>query len=269
MTDIVTNRYKVDGLKFRAALISDVHDMNYGNLIEVVKAANPDVIFLAGDIIERTNVELAGLSFEEMESWQTRVYGRNIVMDTIGRILDAICTGEGYEKEHYGLEFIEQVSAIAPVYYSRGNHEWYYLEDDLKLFKRCGVILLNNEDVETEIKGQKVRIGGSSTKYDLEWLKEYSVKAGFKILLCHHPEQYRYLIQGTELDTFDLVLGGHYHGGQWRVFNRSLYIPRMGFLMKNMVGQFGKLIIGAGGVNTSSLPRFGNPCEVVVIEGVS
>lgn len=267
MSRIVKTVYHVEGLKFRIALVSDVHDMRYGNLVEVIRDSAPDIILLAGDIIERTNEELAGVANRGMEEWQTKVCGKNALMDCVGRVLDVICTSDAYEKEHYGLIFIEQISTIAPVYYSRGNHEWYYLDSDLDLFDRCDVTLLNNEDVEAEIKGQKFRIGGSSTMYDLNWLKEYSLKDGFKILLCHHPEQYRYLIKNTDLDTFNLVLGGHYHGGQCRIGNRSVYIPRMGFMMKDMVGQFGNLIIGAGGVNTSSIPRFGNPCEVVVIEG--
>ena len=91
-------------------------------------------------------------------------------------------------------------------------------------------------------------------------------KDGVKILLCHHPEYYRKVIQGTLLDTFDLVVSGHYHGGQWRVGKRSVYVPRTGLFMRTAYGQFGKLIISAGVANTTRFPRYGNPCELVMIE---
>lgn len=99
----------------------------------------------------------------------------------------------------------------------------------------------------------------------MQWLKEFSEKSGFKILLCHQPDYYRKAIQGTQIDTFDLIVGGHFHGGQWRIFNRAVYVPRRGILLKDAVGQFDRLVISAGAANTTRFPRYGNPCELVMI----
>ena len=134
------------------------------------------------------------------------------------------------------------------------------------MFEEFGITLLNNADCEVQINGVDVRIGGLSTRYDLEWLKEFSRKDGYKILMCHHPEYYRKAIDGTDFDTFDLIVVGHYDGGQWRAFNRSVYVPRTGLFMKNARGQFDRLIISAGTANTTRFPRYGNPCELVMIE---
>ena len=133
------------------------------------------------------------------------------------------------------------------------------------MFEEFGITLLDNEDCETKINGVEVRIGGLSTRYDLDWLRRFSRKDGYKILMCHHPEYYRKTVENTDLDTFDLVVSGHYHGGQWRMWNRAVYVPRTGLFMKDAVGQFDRLIISAGVANTTRFPRHGNPCELVMM----
>ena len=163
------------------------------------------------------------------------------------------------------MAFLRDISDLAPVFMSVGNHEWYFTAEDEKFFADHGITVLDNADVQVTIKGKKLRIGGLSTRYDLKWLKEYSQKDGVKILLCHHPEHYRYKIKG-KLGTFDLVLSGHYHGGQWRIGNIGVYVPRIGLMVPNVRGKFGKQIISAGVSNTTRFPRWGNPRELVMIK---
>ncbi len=259
-------RYCFDDLKIRIALVTDLHDMYYGNLVEAICKEKPDLILLAGDIIERTDEKESSITYKQMEQTQTGVYGRNIIVEFIGHVLEAIFTNHAYGREHFGMQFIERVSKIAPTFYSLGNHEWYFTNNDYALFSKYGITVLDNSDSEIEIRGKKYLIGGLSTRYEMHWLEEFGKKQGYKILMCHHPEHYRCLIMNSGLDAFDLIVGGHYHGGQWRIKDRSVYVPRIGFMKKNMVGQFGKLVIGAGVVNTSRFPRWGNPCELVIID---
>jgi hypothetical protein len=167
-------------------------------------------------------------------------------------------------------QFFEEASKIAPVYYSFGNHECYLYPKDEKILKENHITLLDNRDVEVEIKGQKLLIGGLSTCYDLEWLKNYSKKEdGYKILLTHHPEYYEHYIKG-QCDSFDLILSGHVHGGQWRILGQGILAPGQGFFPKYHHGIYptarGNLIVSAGLANTAKIPRFGNPCEVVCIK---
>ena len=91
-------------------------------------------------------------------------------------------------------------------------------------------------------------------------------KEGTKILLCHHPEHYKFKIKDRKTDTFDLVLSEHYHGGQWRIGNVGVYVPRIGLMVSNVRGQFGKHIISAGVLNTTRFPRLGNPRKLVMIK---
>ena len=138
-------------------------------------------------------------------------------MVSLMRVLDRLVEHKGIEAEDgedLGLAFLRDISNLAPVFMSVGNHEWYFTAEDEKFFTDQNITVLDNADVQVTIKDKKLRIGGLSTRYDLKWLKGYSQKNGAKILLCHHPEHYRYKIKG-KMDSFDLVLSGHYHGGQW------------------------------------------------------
>lgn len=259
---MITTYYKASGAGLRLALVTDLHEKNDEELVELIRKQEPDAILLAGDILERI-----GDCEELAEEWQAKTNGKGSrLLASVLAFPLILLTHREVTKAYNGLEFLGKISDIAPIFYSLGNHEWYFTDEDTAMFAEHGITVLDNADVEVVIKGETIRIGGLSTRFDLDWVREYSRKSGYKILLCHHPEYYRKMIMNTELDTFDLILGGHYHGGQWRFFNRAVYVPRLGIMMPDMVGQFGKLIISAGAANSSSIPRLGNPCELVIIE---
>ena len=79
-------------------------------------------------------------------------------------------------------------------------------------------------------------------------------------------EHYKYKIKDRKTDIFDLVLSGHYHGGQWRIGNVGVYVPRIGLMIPKVKGKFGKHIISAGVSNTTWFSRLGNPRELVMIK---
>jgi hypothetical protein len=125
-----------------------------------------------------------------------------------------------------------------------------------------------------------ITIGGLSTGYveglkqgrlkktprpRLEALEGFFAKDGFKILLSHHPEYYpRYLKD----KNVGLIISGHAHGGQWRMFGRGVFAPGQGLFPKYTSGiHDGRLIISRGAVNNSKpIPRFFNPSEILEIQ---
>ena len=267
---MVVTRYKNPGkhLGLRLALVTDLHNCDHTTLIQMLREEHPDAILCAGDILERHDESLPEWTGSKMDAVINSI-GKQNAMEKIMWLLDRLTERTGratHEEKDTAIEFLKQLPAIASTFYSVGNHEWYFLQPDYHVFKEKGITLLDNAECVVEVKGQQVRIGGLSTRYDLDWLKTFSEKAGYKILMCHHPEYYRKAIEGTTLDTFDLIVSGHYHGGQWRVFNRSVYVPRTGLFLKNARGQSDRLIISAGTANTTRFPRYGNPCELVMIE---
>lgn len=254
------------GLHF--ALVTDLHNCENNFLLEHIQQECPDAILCAGDILER---------HEDGESeWTEKKI--NAIIKSIGEqsmsekfmwLLDRITGKTGittHEDEDTAIEFLKMLPEIAPTFYSVGNHEWYFTDTDYQVFEKFGINLLDNADCKLQINDMEVKIGGLSTRYNLEWLRKFSLKEGFKILMCHHPEYYRKVVMNTDLDTFDMVVSGHYHGGQWRIWNRSVYVPRIGLFKKEAVGQFDRLVISAGTSNTTKFPRHGNPCELVMIE---
>ena len=255
-------------LGLKLALVTDLHNCEYGTLLKLLQKEHPDFVLCAGDILERHDESASEWTGAKMDAVINSI-GKQSTGEKIMWLLDRITERTGratHEATDTAIEFLKKIPDIAPTFYSVGNHEWYFTDADYRVFEKVGVTLLDNADCEAQINGVKLRIGGLSTRYDLAWLRSFSKKDGYKILMCHHPEYYRKAVMNTSLDTFDLVASGHYHGGQWRVFNRSVYVPRTGLFMKNAVGQFGKHIISAGVANTTRFPRYGNPCELVMIE---
>lgn len=251
----------------RAALVTDLHNCDHTDLLGLLREESPDLILCAGDILERHDPDASVWTEKGIDAVIASI-GKQTLREKMMWVVDRIVERNGmptHQAEDTAIEFLKALPSVAPTFYSVGNHEWYFTDEDRQVFDEYGIRLLDNADCEAEIKGNRLRIGGLSTRYDLEWLREYSRKDGYKILMCHHPEYYRKAIQNTELDTFGLVVSGHYHGGQWRILNRSVYVPRTGLFMKSAAGRYGKLIISAGTSNTSRFSRLGNPCELVII----
>lgn len=271
---VVTTKYKigVNGLAgCKIALVSDLHDRPGRTAIEILKKEKPDLILAAGDMIERCTEGESEYTMAIMDQWQGYRQEKTPKATFIRAMLhigDFLHVRDA--KFESGLNFLKEISSIAPVYYGMGNHEWYFYPEDRLFFKEHGICLLDNEDVICEFPKsgfKNVRIGGLSTRYDLDWLTEYSKKEGPKILIAHHPEYYLRYIKGTENDTFDLIVSGHVHGGQWRIGGKSVLAPGQGLFPKYGYGFLdGKLVIGAGLSNTTSVPRIGNPMEVVIVE---
>ena len=241
--DLIT---KKDGVDIRICLVADLHDKKPNKCIKTLKSISPDIILLAGDILERLD-------------------------------------GNRDKENENGFEFLRRAGEIAPTFYSFGNHELYGGSKEKKKFpitnrkitdenkeklSGCGVSLL--DDDHTKYNG--ILIGGLSSGLadysdnipNLEFAKEFADLCGYKILICHHPEYYKKYIQNLDID---LVVSGHAHGGQWRIFGRGVYAPNQGLFPKYTSGiHDGRHIISRGVSNSvAPIPRIFNPTEVVYI----
>ena len=222
----------------RAAFVADTHDKPYDKLVKEIRANNVDLIFMTGDI----------------------VYAHD---DHIVRAFDMLA------------EFV----SIAPTYMSLGNHEGGAVSLVRSKCKEIGVKLLEEEFVEFE----GILIGGLTSGYiadnegleenhwkktpepDIDWLKKFGSLNGYKVLLNHHPEYYPAYINNLNID---LVLSGHAHGGQWRIFGRGLFAPGQGLFPKYTSGIYdGRLIVSRGLANNAPpIPRLFNSKELIFID---
>lgn len=240
------------GRKIKFAVLSDLHcgkKTRTDGLIRITEQAAPDFILLPGDIFERLD-------------------------------------GEHAEEKEIGFELIRRLSAIAPTFFSVGNHEnggigsWNKLKwrsgksipklldsSELAKISECGALFL--DDGYTVCDG--IAFGGlSSGLINVQrapvtgWLDEFCALPCPHVLLCHHPEYYEKYLKGRSIE---LIVSGHAHGGQWRLFGRGVFAPGQGFFPKYTSGIYeGRLAVSRGLVPSKfPIPRIFNPTEVLII----
>ena len=206
------------------AFVSDLHGCDNAPVMEAVGAVEPDAVLVGGDFIHNN----------------------------------------AFYKE--GIELLRLSAGRYPTFCVKGNHELRYQGDLSALVKETGAVLLDNCAVEF----MGMHIGGlTSVAYapdavpDTDFLDGFSRGAGYKLLLCHHPEYFDKYIRERDIH---LTLSGHAHGGQWRFFGRGLFAPGQGVFPRYTSGMYhGRLIVGRGLGNPRPIPRINNPPEVVVI----
>lgn len=230
-------RYSLSGSvpkPYRIALIADLHDRDGSAVLASLKTEKPDIISIAGDL---TN------NFPD--------------------------TREGFPP------FLSACAAIAPTFYALGNHEFSFTGEDMALARESGAVLLLDEYVNlgplciggltSHTRPARLSHRRKTVPPRIDWLSDFEQQLGYKILINHHPEYYRPYLKYRNID---LILSGHAHGGQIRIFNQGLFAPGQGVLPRYTKGMHdGRFIISAGLANTVRfLPRWGNPTELVYIE---
>ncbi len=245
---IQTTEYTVSSESLPAAFdgktivqISDLHNAMFGenqdSLIKKVENADPDVIFITGDLIDSERYDL----------------------DTALVLVDALVEmGEVY--------FVTGNHEIA-----------VNKLDEIKtaLIER-GVIFLENEAAEWEVEGETIQIAGihdplmdmyyRDEEYTRGALEDVALKDEFTLLLAHRPEQIAvYADYGVEV-----VFSGHAHGGQIRIPGiGGLFAPGQGWFPRMTEGIFKngdtQLVLSRGLGNSGFPLRILNLPEIVSV----
>ena len=274
---MIEKNYSISGDVFLTiAHISDLHNKDGRQAIESMRNRKPDIIVITGDLVLRRRPK------DDMLIVQSE---KNV------------------------LPFLSECAQIAPTYMSLGNHEVMLNQDDLELISQTGVELLDNRFVKTdkyviggltsayvsryrsEIEemeaGEKAAEGTKAGRYlipkpfwrprmqesDYAWIDTFVKVPRYRILLSHHPEYWCLEEPMLSNRDIDLVLSGHAHGGQFRLFGQGFFAPGQGWFPKYTSGihhgKRGRMIISKGMANTVMVaPRLFNPTEVVYIEVV-
>lgn len=163
-----------------------------------------------------------------------------------------------------GVAFLTEAARRLPTFYALGNHEARqkrYRELRTALNQTSAAILVNRH-----VRFEDVWIGGwydPSIVREPEVLDDFEQLEGAKILMCHKPELYMKHMRNRNVD---LVIAGHAHGGQICIGRQGLFAPGQGPFPRYTRGLVdGRMIISAGAGNPARLPRWGNPCEVLII----
>ena len=237
------------------ALLADLHDRPYFSIIQSLSDHRPAIICIAGDVVFGDPPKDGSLLIQTQK---------------------------------YVLPFLRACSALAPTFLSLGNHEKAVCEDDLHRIRDTGCILLDNSWTTyngmvlggltshlvldfrrlREKKHERYPDRGSKPRVIKEpetgWLEEFERQAGYRILLCHHPEYYPRYLKRRDID---LVLSGHAHGGQWRIGSQGIFAPSQGLFPRLTDGVHdGRLVISRGLSNRAPVPRLNNPPEIVYVQ---
>lgn len=241
---------------YSIALLSDLHNRPYEQIIRGVNKVSPDIIAITGDVID---------GHKPKDNEPITLRQKNV------------------------LPFLKACSEISPTFFSYGNHEWMLCDEDEKLITETGVTVLDNMFVQykelviggltsarkTSYVRFKNGLENSLERYplftesseesipDTNWLEQFVRFHGFKLLLCHHPEYQDQYLKDFDID---LILAGHCHGGQIRIFDHGLFAPGQGWWPSKTKGSYGNMVISAGLSNTGGIvPRLFNPKEIVYI----
>jgi predicted MPP superfamily phosphohydrolase len=100
-------------------------------------------------------------------------------------------------------------------------------------------------------------------KPDTDFLSRFASLDEPKVLISHHPEYYVKYIKELPID---LVVSGHAHGGQWRIFGRGVFAPGQGIFPKYTSGVIdNRCVISRGVGDHTVIPRIANPRELIII----
>nr|WP_240544535.1 metallophosphoesterase [Exiguobacterium algae] len=233
----------------RIILLSDLHSASYGYkqsiLINNIKAQQPDLIALPGDLIDRFRSPDAAFDLIE------------------------------------GLKGIAPMYFVTGNHEIDDSDD-FIRHDVVNVFRSSGVTVLENEWEEITINDIPLVIGGLEDPLRIyteniyaDWeasavsdLGDVDSEDTLNILLSHRAE----LIDTYAALPFDLVLSGHAHGGQFRIpyLLNGLFAPDQGFFPKYAGGLYEHEtfthIIGRGFDYSFSIPRIYNPPEIVVID---
>lgn len=165
------------------------------------------------------------------------------------------------------ISFFTSAVKLCPIYCIEGNHEralrnvidWNSFVSDL------GAIALDNSFSDIEVKNSRIRLVGLSETFCTDDAALMQSVERYTITLSHRPER----IGLYELMKCNLVLCGHAHGGQIRIFGHGLFAPEQGVLPKYTRGEYKlnntTMLVSAGLGNTICVPRIFNPYEVNLI----
>lgn len=241
--------------QIRIVQLTDLHGWEFGEknqrLVELVTAQAPDLILMTGDMLSRSD-----------------------------------------ENAEVACDLIRRLLPIAPVYYGYGNHEYAWMTNHgqslTPVLEAAGAIVLDVAYTDVEINGQALRIGGYHGYYrqphmytivkaemerELEFCEAFEDTDRYKILLSHVPTAW---LDWGYMDQYpvDLVLSGHYHGGQVRLpLIGGVYAPYVGLFPEYTRGMYtgaeAVCILSAGLGTGPKIPRINSLPELTVVDLIS
>jgi predicted MPP superfamily phosphohydrolase len=191
-----------------------------------------------------------------------RIVSEKIISEVKGQVDMVVIGGDLTEK---GVPMdrvkknIERLRSLGPAYFVWGNNDYEadFHELDVILFENGIKILDNTAAVFESEEGDKLSLLGvddlSQNRDRIDLALMDAEKNSFKILACHYPK----IMEKINPEYgISLVLSGHTHGGQIRLFGFGLY-------ERGKIKKYHKTtLLISNGYGTTTIPlRLGAPAE--------
>ncbi len=245
----VTSDKMPQGSAVRIAVIADLHSHVYGKdqtpLLDIIKAQKPDIIALAGDIVDDHEPQT----------------GAKLFLQDITDIAPTYYVSGNHE---YWSGRCDEIKEMISGYGVKVlSNERQYISVNGARLCICGI-----DDPEVFRYTDDNELLALSDYEDL--LKRFSDLDAdtVNILLAHRPES----IDAYRQYYFDVVLSGHTHGGQVRIplLVNGVFAPNQGWFPKYAGGHYElegmNMIVSRGLGFDARQPRVFNPPEVVVVD---
>ena len=259
-------------------------------------------IFVSKDILETTNYSLYAskitqsvqvVHLSDLHNMSFGDQNANLIKACNEQNPDVILlTGDlinmDEEDTSVSVNLISDLTDIAPVYVSMGNHEVAYEQNFgislTEVFEDAGAVVLDREYVDIEVNNQKLRIGGiygyclpakffetgEADPEECAFLSDFQDTERYTILMCHMPVCWM-INEGLDEWDVDCVFAGHAHGGQIILpFIGGVYAPDMGLFPGRLEGVYSSkdkekhLVLSRGLGSEGIVPRINNRPEIVV-----
>ena len=140
------------------------------------------------------------------------------------------------EKSDGFIKLLDGINNKNNIFYVDGNEGLIAIDDTTNKVTDIGEQLINKECIlldkpyVIERNGQKLVLSQFLNKeaYEKQYLE--TEDEDIKIVLTHYPRDKRYYeeVSVGNLPDYDLVIAGHYHGGQYRIpFLGAIFIPNI------------------------------------------
>ena len=298
---MIEKNYSISGDVFLTiAHISDLHNKDGGQAIESMRNRKPDIIAITGDLVLRRRPKgdmLIVQSEKNVLPFLSECAQIAPTYMSLGNHEVMLDRDDLEMISQTGVELLDNrfvktdkyvIGGLTSAYVSRYRRELEEMEAGEEPGKRSHVLSVlrrRNED-----SGEKAAAASKNLRaerypvlkpfmrpkmqeQDYAWLDTFVQVPRYRILLSHHPEYWCLEEPMLSKRNIDLVLSGHAHGGQFRLFGQGFFAPGQGWFPKYTSGihhgKHGRMIISKGMANTVKFaPRLFNPTEVVYIEVV-
>ena len=235
-----------DAASLRIVEIADLHNAVFGKnnsrLVDMIKAQEPDLILMVGDMVQEDEEDLTVVTNLIRDLSDTapiyfsignheEAYIRNFEeQDSVieAETTDADTPGDSISESH----LLSEIRAAGATVLDKSYEDITVNGTDIRIGGIYGYCLPATDSLRQEFTNQPDRIA------EMDWLLTYQDTEKLKLLLCHMPVCW--ILNGSlEYYDVDVVFAGHAHGGQVRLpFVGGFYAPDQGWFPGREAGLY-------------------------------